>query len=96
MTTITSLKDLIQKLSNDEDYKFSRFSTMFSLWLSFLGDSTRISSIYNYYGNIHGSIQTLYYGDYITEDEKNSLCAELSDFKDCCIEKVISHIKKHS
>ena len=77
MKTITSLKDLIQKLSNDEDFNFSRFSTMLDLWLSGLGDSTKVSRINYYYGCIYGSIETLYYGDYITETEKDSLCNEL-------------------
>lgn len=92
MKTITSLKDLIQKLSNDEDFNFSRFSTMLDLWLSGLGDSTKVFRINYYYGCIYGSIETLYYGDYITETEKDSLCNELENIKDCRYELFISRI----
>ncbi len=92
MATITSLKDLIQKLSNDDDHKFSKLSMMLDLYLSGLRDSTKTSTINNDYGVIYGVIQTLYYGDYITEIEKDSLCAELSNIRDCLYEDVILRI----
>ena len=95
MATITSLNDLIQKLSNDEDYKFSQLSTKFHLRISSLLTSTTVSNINYHYGCIYGNIEVLYYGDYITEDEKNVLCAELSNIKDGQIEKYKFHIMEH-
>lgn len=95
MATITSLNDLIQKLSNDEDYKFSQLSNKVHLRIASLLTSTTISNINYHYGCIYGIIETLYYGDYITEDEKDALCAELSNIKDDNIKKYNLHIMKH-
>lgn len=94
MKTITSLNDLIQKLSNDENYKFSQLSTKLHLRIASLLTSTTVSNINYHYGCIYGIIETLYYVDYITEDEKDALCTELSNIKDGNIKKYNSHIMK--
>lgn len=92
MTAITSLKDLIQKISNDDSRKFSKLAIMLDGWLSLLSDSTKLSNINRYYGYIYGCIMSLYLGEYITEIENETLNFELSDLYDRLFENVITHI----
>ena len=96
MTTITSLKDLIQKISNDGDRTSRMFPFLkidFEIFLTGINEASSIDILYYQYGNINGILQTLYYTEFISEDEKNLLISELDDLRNNRIEYIVSHMR---
>lgn len=95
MAAITSLKDLIQKISNDDSDIFSLLGSEISLWISSVNNSTSISDLNKFIGYIYGCILSFYYGEYISGDEKNCLIIDLTNLELCREEYIISHFLEH-
>lgn len=97
MTTITSLKDLIQKISNDG----GRTSRMFPFLkgdieacLTCINEATSMDDVFFWCGSINGILGTLFCIGYISENEKRSLISEFNDLRDNRIEYIVFHIKE--
>lgn len=96
MKTITSLKDLIQKISNDgsrTSLMFPFLKTDIEFCLTGINEATSIDSVFYYCGTINGILGTLLCIEYISEDEKCTLISEFDDLRNNRIKYIISHIR---
>ena len=94
MATITSLKELIQKISTDDDRFFSLLGEEIKRNLSCLESSTTLSSLEFHYGKIEGILMALDYSLYISNSEIVPLRIELNHLRDKRGEFIITHVNE--